>query len=55
MYGWNGFFYKNVLSAAYNQVRFIVRNLRYIKKIFAKLLGGPGPPGPLNVATPPGP
>ena len=29
MYGWNDFFFKNVLGAAYNQVRFIVRNLRY--------------------------
>ena len=28
MYGWNDFSFKNVLGAAYNQVRFIVRNLR---------------------------
>ena len=30
MYGWNDFSFKNVLGAAYNQVRFIVWNLRYI-------------------------
>ena len=30
MYGWNDFSFKNVLGAAYNQVRFIVRNLLYI-------------------------
>ena len=29
MYGWNDFYFKNLLGAAYNQVRFIVRNLRY--------------------------
>ena len=32
MYGWNDFFFKNVLGAAYNQVRFIVRNLRYMEE-----------------------
>ena len=36
MYGWNGFFYKNVLSAAYNQVRFIVRNLGYYVTLLQK-------------------
>ena len=30
MYGWNDFSFKNVLGAAYNQVRFLVWNLRYI-------------------------
>ena len=30
MYGWNDFSFKNVLGAAYNQVRFIDRNLRYL-------------------------
>ena len=34
MYGWNNFSFKNVLGAAYNQVRFIVRNLRYIIVLF---------------------
>ena len=29
MYVWNDFSFKNVLGAGYNQVHFIVRNLRY--------------------------
>ena len=33
MYGWNDFSFKNVLGAAYNQVRFIVRNLRYMNSL----------------------
>ena len=30
MYVRNDFFFKNALGAAYNQVRFIVQNLRYM-------------------------
>ena len=37
MCGWNDFSFKNVLGAAYNQVRFIVRNLRYIFQIKGNL------------------
>ena len=35
MYGWNDFSLKNVLGAAYNQVHFIVRNLRYLPQMTA--------------------